>query len=191
MDKTHLRKKAFEIRTAAHDMLGFGAVDAATGHGMQLLGDMDRNAVIALYSPVRGELDPRFLQQALEKAGFQTALPVVTDKDGPLSFRLWGQGDALIPGAYGILEPDTDAPEIAPHVVIAPLLAFDDECYRLGYGGGYYDRTLAADTSIKAFGFAFAAQLVDDLPREAHDFPMHGIITEAGVILPQKGRNHA
>jgi 5-formyltetrahydrofolate cyclo-ligase len=153
---------------------------------MQLLAAVPANAVVATYWPIDDEIDPRFLMLSLERNGYALALPVVAGKDKPLTFRRWGQGDPLESGPYGTHHPSADAPDVIPDVIIAPLLAFDGDCYRLGYGGGFYDRTLSLHPHIKAFGMAYGAQFVDALPHEPHDWPLQGIITETGVVLPRK-----
>ncbi len=183
--KTAIRANAKRMRAGASEMLGFQAADDAATHGMQLLENLDRSSVIGAYWPIRDELDPRFLMQQLEKAGFSLALPEVVAKDKALVFRRWGLGDGLVPGMFGTEQPSGDAPIVVPDVLIVPLLAFDGDCYRLGYGAGHYDRTLAAHPHIKAFGFAYGAQFVEDVAKEAHDWPLQAVITEAGTVLPR------
>lgn len=185
-EKKAMREDARRIRMGAHEMYGMEAAEKATKHGMGLLGSFEKHAIIGAYWPMDDELDPRFLMLELARAGYQTALPVVTGKDSPLTFRLWGAGDPLEAGSFGTQHPSADAPTVVPNALIVPLLAYDEDCYRLGWGGGFYDRTLAAHSEIKAFGFAFGAQIVDHVPREAHDWPLQGVITEEGVILPRK-----
>ncbi|MBL4836497.1 MAG: 5-formyltetrahydrofolate cyclo-ligase [Kordiimonadaceae bacterium] len=185
-DKNTLRGTAKRVRAGAAQMLGVQAAEDASLHGLSFLSSLPKGAVVAGYWPIGDELDPRFLMQALSRAGYKTALPVVDGDNAPLKFRLWGQGDPLIGGPFGTQHPDDDAPSIVPAALLAPLLAFDPACYRLGWGGGFYDRTLAAHTSIQAFGFAYAAQFVEDMPRGQHDWPMQGVITEAGIILPKE-----
>ncbi len=184
--KITLRKEASDIRASLQAMHDYASAEAAAKHGMKLLEGLAAGSTIGLYWPMGDELDPRFLMHSLSKSGFKTALPVVAQKDAPLEFRQWAMGDPLTEGPYGTSHPADDAPVVMPSVLIVPLLSYDADCYRLGYGGGYYDRTLAAYPVLKAFGFAYAGQFVDDIPREAHDFPMHGIITEAGVVMASK-----
>ncbi len=184
-DKQALRTEAKRIRAGATEMHGLQAAEQAAEHGLKLFSSFEKHAIIGAYWPMADEIDPRFLMLALEQAGYSLALPVVTKADAPLSFRRWGQGDPLVDGSHGTLQPTGDAPEVVPNALIVPLLAYDADCYRLGWGGGFYDRTLAAHTDIKAFGFAYGAQIVDKLPREGHDWPLQGVITEAGVILPR------
>jgi 5-formyltetrahydrofolate cyclo-ligase len=184
--KQNMRDDARRTRAGAAEMYALAAAETAAQHGMRLLSSFEKHAVIGLYWPIHDELDPRFLLNRLERAGYRTALPVVTRTNEPLTFRLWGQNDPLEAGSFGTSHPAADAPAVVPNVVIAPLLAYDADCYRLGYGGGFYDRTLAAHSEMKAFGFAYGAQIVDHVPREEHDWPLQGVITEKGVILPHK-----
>ena len=184
--KNALRATAKRMRAGAAKMLGVQAAEDASTHGQTLLSSLPTGAAVAGYWPIGDELDPRFLMQALTSKGYKTALPVVVGNDRPLEFRLWQLGDPLVEGPFGTAHPEEGAPTVTPHALLAPLLAFDKDCYRLGWGGGFYDRTMAANTGIQAFGFAYAAQFVDDMPRGQHDWPMQGIITEAGVVLPKK-----
>ncbi len=185
-NKSALRTQATRIRKGAAEMYALPAAENAAQHGLSMFASFEAGTTIAGYWPIGDELDARFLMHQLERSGFKIALPVVTEENAPLSFRLWGQGDPLEKGPFGTQQPLSDAPEVMPAALIAPLLSYDADCYRLGWGGGYYDRTLAANTHIKAFGFAYAAQFVETIPRGQHDWPMQGIITETGVILPRK-----
>jgi len=184
--KTALRETAKHIRAGAAKMYALEAAEKAAHHGLKLLSSFEKHAVIAAYWPMGDELDPRFLLHSLMRAGYRTALPVVTGHGEPLTFRLWGHDDPLDAGVFGTLHPGADAPAVVPNALIAPLLAYDEDCYRLGWGGGFYDRTLASHSEIKAFGFAYGAQIVDHVPREGHDWPLQGVITEEGVVLPKK-----
>jgi 5-formyltetrahydrofolate cyclo-ligase len=184
-DKKTLRLEVKRVRTAAQAMLGVQAAEDAAAHGLKLMSGLSKSAVIGGYWPIGTELDPRILMHQLEQAGYTLSLPVVTNDDAPLTFRLWGAGDPLVSGAFGTQTPTDDAPQVVPDALIVPLLAFDEDCFRLGYGGGFYDRTLAAHPHMQAFGFAYAAQLVDDMVKEQHDWPLHAVITEAGTLLPR------
>lgn len=185
-NKAVLRREAKKIRKALKDKGGFAGIEQATDHAKMLLKAVDPSVTIGLYYPLGDEMETRLLAQSLQTMGRQTALPVVAGKDQPLQFKHWEIGDPLVTGAYGIQEPEPAAPTVTPGILIVPLLAYDKECYRLGYGGGFYDRTLMHYPVMKAFGLAYGGQIVDKLPIEAHDVPMHGIITESGLILPQK-----
>ncbi len=130
---------------------------------------------IAGYWPVRGEIDPRPLLLAL---GRPIALPVTGPRGTALTFRLWRPGDRLAPGPFGLSEPT--GPPAEPDVLLVPLLAFDACGNRLGYGGGYYDRTIAA-TGALAIGAAYADQEVAAVPVGPEDRPLAGVVTEAGL----------
>ena len=154
--------------------------------GCQLLGDR-KGLVIGGYYPTGSELDPRILMQDLERRGHSLALPVVVGDDQPLMFRQYAIGDALVEGAYGIPVPDEAAPQVVPDVLLVPGVAFDSSLFRLGYGGGFYDRTivdlLAKRPRLDTIGLAFADQMVDTLPVESHDVPMAMVLTEAGLSV--------
>jgi len=140
-------------------------------------------AVVAGYFPFRDEADPRALMAALSAKGHGLALPSV-EPDRPLTFRAWTPGDEMHLSAYGIAEPLATAPQLVPALVLVPLLAFDADGHRLGYGGGFYDRTLDAlrtNGSVFAIGVAYAGQEVAQLPRESHDHALDGVVTENGL----------
>jgi 5-formyltetrahydrofolate cyclo-ligase len=152
-------------------------------------------AVVAGYFPFRDEADPRALMTALAERGHPLALPCV-ESGKPLVFRAWKMGDAMRtnPMAYNIPEPLASAPAVVPALVLTALLAFDWRGYRLGYGGGYYDRTLAllaraqtppanpsARAPFQAVGVAYAGQEIPEVPREPHDYRLDAVITENGL----------
>lgn len=139
-------------------------------------------ATYGLYHPIGSELDPG----ALQIAGARAALPVVLERDAPLVFRLYTQGDALAPDALGILAPTSRAEAVWPDVLFVPVLAFDRRGGRLGQGGGFYDRTIAALRArgpVWVVGVAYAGQEIEDLPLEPHDQRLDAILTEAGFRL--------
>lgn len=149
-------------------------------------------SVVAGYWPMGDELDPRPLMAALAAAGCRLALPVVTARGTPLEFRAYGFGDVLEPGLHGTVHPAMSSAPVTPALVLVPLLAFDRQCFRLGYGGGYYDRTLEnlrAAAQLKAIGLAFAAQEVEAVPRDGHDQRLDAIATENGLITPEPERH--
>ena len=148
--------------------------------------DHSSKDVIALYYAIQSELDPRPLVEALWKKGQMLCFPVVVAADTPLIFRAASPETPFIKGAFGAAIPDESAPEVTPTIVIAPLLAFDRELYRLGYGGGFYDRTLEilrAAQPTRAYGYAYAAQEAEQIPIEPTDQRLDGVITEAGLLL--------
>ena len=138
--------------------------------------------VVAAYWRIRDELDCQPILIGLMDSDYTVVLPVVMGPDQPLDLRVWEQGASLYEAGFGTLAPSELAPRREPDVVLMPLLGFDKHGTRLGYGGGYYDRTLAAmHKTPRLVGLAFAAQELDEIPREPHDVPLDTIITEAGV----------
>lgn len=141
--------------------------------------------IVAGYRPIRSEIDPTPLLRAASAQGAQLCLPVVETADSPLRFRAWAPGDPLAKGAFGVEIP-ADGPWVEPDLVIVPLLAFDGSGARLGYGGGFYDRTLAglrAARTIRAVGLAYAAQQVETIPVEPTDQRLDGVATENGATF--------
>jgi len=141
--------------------------------------------VISAYWPMGSEIDPRPLIARLHEDGYPIALPVVTGAGNPLIFRAWRPGDRLEPDVFDTRVPLEYQPELTPRVLIVPLLAFDRAGYRLGYGGGFYDRTLTqlrASGPVLAVGIAHAAQEVAEVPRDGTDQPVDWIVTEAETI---------
>lgn len=146
-----------------------------------------RGAVVSGCWPFRSEIDPRPLMRRLAATGASLALPCTPPRgsDSPLSFRLWDEAHALLPGHFGVHEPPAHAELVQPDLVLCPLLAFDGFGARLGYGQGHYDRALAALRAVKpvtAIGLAFSAQEMERLPAEPHDAPLDGIVTEIAYI---------
>lgn len=142
------------------------------------------DVVVGGYAALPGEADPALLLARLSERGHALALPRVAAKEAALAFHRWKPGMALTQGAYGVPEPDPSWPETVPDVVLVPLLAFDAAGYRLGYGGGYYDRTLAALRAkgpILAIGVAYAGQEVEVLPHDDFDERMDMVLTETGI----------
>jgi 5-formyltetrahydrofolate cyclo-ligase len=144
-----------------------------------------RAAIVAGYSPIRGEIDPVPLMRALAAKNARLALPAIGARRQALQFRCWSPGDPLIRGALGILEPSSAAAELLPEIVLVPLAAFDRAGHRIGYGAGHYDRTLAQlrrSRTITAIGLAFAAQEVEAVPVMEHDARLDFVLTEAQVL---------
>ena len=140
-------------------------------------------AVVSGYWPIRDEADPRALMAALAGKGHVLALPRVAERGAPLVFHRWSPGDATLIDMFGLTEPLASAEIVAPSVLLVPLLAFDAAGTRLGYGGGYYDRTLATlrdAGKIVAVGIAYAGQEVGELLRREHDEPLDAVVTEKG-----------
>jgi 5-formyltetrahydrofolate cyclo-ligase len=144
--------------------------------------------VIAAYWPFKGEFDPRFAMRAWREAGASTALPVVLQKGQPLQFRDWRPGMPTAPGVYDLPVPVHGA-VMTPQWALIPPIGFDAMGYRLGYGGGYYDRTLAAlSPQPLKIGVAFALSRIDSIAPQPHDIAMDFIVTqEAWYQVTAKG----
>lgn len=138
-------------------------------------------AIVAGFWPLEGEIDVRPLLLALAGSGHVVALPATPPRGHTLGFHRWRPGARLIPGRFGTVRPASDP--VVPDLLLVPLLAFDRAGHRLGYGAGYYDRTLAALPGRRAIGCAFAAQEIEAVPAEAHDRKLQAVATENGVIL--------
>ncbi|WDR01170.1 5-formyltetrahydrofolate cyclo-ligase [Devosia algicola] len=138
--------------------------------------------IVAGYWRIRDELDCQPILVRLMDSLQPVVLPVVMGPNEPLELRVWEQGAALYPAGFGTLAPADLAPRAEPDIVLMPLLGFDAKGTRLGYGGGYYDRTLAHfKKRPRLVGLAFCAQELDDIPREDHDMPLDAVVTEDGV----------
>jgi 5-formyltetrahydrofolate cyclo-ligase len=141
----------------------------------------ERPGVLGVYWPFRAEFDPRPVIDWAVAAGREVALPVVVDKKGPLQYRAWRPGEPLVDGVWNIPVPERGA-VVTPRIVLAPLVGFDRASYRLGYGGGYFDRTLAAlDPRPTAIGIGFAVQELRTIHPQPFDVPMDLIVTETGT----------
>jgi 5-formyltetrahydrofolate cyclo-ligase len=141
-------------------------------------------AVVSAYVAIGDEADPAPLIERLHANGQPIALPRVVRKGEKLTFHRYRPGVKLVPGVFGLSQPGEDWPEAVPDVLVIPLLAFDRRGQRLGYGAGFYDRTLAAlrlSRNIVAVGFAFAGQEVPDVPHHSSDEPLDWIVTERGA----------
>jgi len=177
--KTELRRKAEAHRKTLADP---GHAEALAAYADALA--IAPGAVVAGYAAFRDEADPRLLLRMLAARGHPLALPAMTGKALPLRFHRWCETDELVVHPYGVAEPHSDAPVVEPSVLLVPLLAFDSHGTRLGYGGGYYDRTLAAlraAGSVRAIGIAYAGQELPAVPRSAHDERLDAVLTETGL----------
>lgn len=151
--------------------------------------EIPRGGVVAGFWPLKDEFDCRPLLMALAGHGVPLALPVVVRDSGSLVFREWQPDMTLEPAGFGTLGPAESSKELMPSLLIIPFLAFDRQCYRLGYGGGFYDRTLAglrnAAICKQAIGLGFSAQRVQQVPVTPNDARLDAVVTEEGVIRPR------
>jgi len=138
-------------------------------------------ALVGGFWPMGSEIDPRPLLEALHARGHRISLPVTPPRGQPLSFRRWLPGTLMARGPMGTQHP-AKGDAVTPDWLIVPLLAFDRSGARLGYGGGYYDRTLALLRDAKAIGVAYAAQEIAQVPTGPHDVRLPAIATEQGLI---------
>lgn len=172
----------------AQRKIAFAARPDAPAHAARLFMDYLQptpTMVVALYYPVNDELDTMVLAKALSDKRVKLALPVVEKKNNPLVFREWQEHTPLENGHYNIPVPTNESPVVVPSHIVVPLVAYNSNGARLGYGGGYYDRTLALlreNHQICAIGYGFGAQHVDDLPTDKLDQPLDWIITEREAI---------
>lgn len=144
-------------------------------------------AVIASYMAQKSEMNPTPLTDALRSQGFRIALPFLRARSKPLGFRLYNPGDDLVAGVMNIPEPSDQAEVVVPDLLLVPLLAFNKQGYRLGYGGGFYDRTLTElrqTKTIIAVGIGYQGQEVASLPCGSHDAKLDKIVTEIQVFSP-------
>lgn len=159
------------------------------GHLARILASRgtSRGAVLAGYWPIRGEPDLRPLLSDLHGAGIAIALPVVETRAAPLVFRRWRPGARMVRGHWNIPVPPPEAEVMVPDIALAPCLGWDDGCYRLGWGGGYYDRTLAALSPRPAtIGVALAAARLTTIYPQPHDIPLDMIVTETSAGAERK-----
>jgi len=180
IDKTALRVLSRDRRDARGPRLGDAASGALARHALDDV-PIRHGVAISGFWPMASEMDPRPLMTALIARGHRLCLPVVEGRDAALIFRAWTPGDALVEAVFGTRVPAADQELITPAAVLVPLLAFDRAGHRLGYGGGYYDRTLAALSDPLAIGIAYGFQEADEVPHDAHDQRLDWVVTELGA----------
>jgi 5-formyltetrahydrofolate cyclo-ligase len=190
--KQSLRRTMTARRDAIDIAERAAAAASLAAHIMGRLG-FPAQSCIAGYFPFRSEFDVLPLLRVLHEADHVLALPIVVGRGQGLTFRRYRPGDAMALNALGIPEPGAEAEPVAPTHVLVPLLAFDDLGYRLGYGGGYYDRTLAAlrgaGHRVQTVGIGFDMQRVEAVPRSAADQRLELIVTERDFYGPLAGNS--
>ncbi len=188
LDKPALRRESLARRAAIPHDTREQAAAALAERALSFL-DLPELVAVSGYYPCGDELDVMPLLRRLIGEGHTVGLPV-TQKGQPLIFRAWTPETRMARGVLDIPVPPEDAPEVTPVVLLAPLAAFDDRGYRIGYGGGFYDRTLAklrASGPVTAVGVAFAEQRVDRVPNEPHDEPLDWMLTPEGAYRVGRG----
>ena len=184
--KNALREYAGARRRLAHRQSGPGAGVRAADHFLANV-PVAPGAIVSGYWPIREEFDDMAILRRMSVAGYRCALPFVDKKRHVLIFREWRPGTVMLEGPFRIPEPTEEAAVLTPSLLLVPLLAYDSEGFRLGYGGGYYDGALAdlraADGPVLAVGMAFSEQLVERVPHGTRDQQLDWIVTERGAML--------
>jgi 5-formyltetrahydrofolate cyclo-ligase len=181
--KAELRASALARREAIPREERAAAAEAIAARAFPLT--VAPGVIVSGFMPLKSEINPLSLLRKLAEAGAQLALPVVAGKGQPLIMRAWEFGAPLAAGVWGIRQPTPGAPEVAPDILMVPLLAFDRRGHRLGYGAGYYDMTitaLRAQKRVVAIGIAYAAQEVPEVPITPRDARLDLVLTEREVI---------
>ena len=146
---------------------------------------MNAGMIVSGFMPLKTEINPLPLMRSLAAQGARLALPAIDGRGKPLIMRAFAFGDELASGQWGIREPKADTPDVAPDVLLVPLLAFDRTGHRIGYGAGYYDMTIAGLRAMKpvvAVGLAFAAQEIGEVPVTPRDARLDLVLTEREII---------
>src|SRR3954451_19292884 len=183
--KDALRQEVFERRDAL-DRGWRRQASRAIAERALALPELRDATPVGGYWPIRSEVDPRPLMEALLGRGQDVALSQILPPH--LSFRQWQPGDVLVKGGFGVREPGPDAPEVFPKALLVPLVAFDRRGGRIGYGKGHFDRAIAAleeKHPVLTIGLAYSVQEIDEVPTEPHDRLLDAIITEDELISPK------
>ena len=181
--KSVIRKDALMRRDALPPAERVTAAEAIAARAFPLT--VQPGTIASGFSPLKTEINPIPLMRRLSGAGAQLALPVVAGKGKPLIMRAWSFGEPLDSGVWGIRQPTGDAAEVAPDILLVPLLAFDRHGHRVGYGAGYYDMTIAKFRAVKpvtTVGIAFAAQEIADVPVTERDARLDLVLTDKQTI---------
>lgn len=148
-----------------------------------LLDRLEPGKVVSSYVPLGSEADPAMLAWAARQAGCRIALPFVVSRADPLRFLLWDQNAPLVAGPMGLQQCDSACEEVAPDIILTPLVAFDADLNRLGQGAGHYDRAFAAHPQAWRLGVAWSIQQLPSLPFEPWDMPLDAIVTERAFLV--------
>jgi 5-formyltetrahydrofolate cyclo-ligase len=180
--KEGLRKEALERRAALQGRVA--ELSARVANIFLTHIPIPPGAVVSAYVAIGDEADPSPLIEGLRARGHRIVLPRVVGRGKPLDFHLYEPGAKLVPGGFGLSEPSRDWPVLDPDVLAVPLLAFDAHGYRIGYGAGFYDRSLSrlrAARDVLAVGYCFSIQEVAHVPHDEKDEPLDWSVTESGA----------
>lgn len=184
-DKTSLRRTLRAARRAFVDAMDARATDAALAAlAARVIARLGKAGTIAGYVAVGGEADPLPILDAAARQGWRIALPAVESRSAPLRFLHWRPGAPLVAGPFGLVQPAADAVEVAPDLILAPLVGFDRAGGRLGQGAAHYDRAFAAYPAARRIGIAWSVQEAAALLLDPWDVPLHGVATELDWIEP-------
>jgi 5-formyltetrahydrofolate cyclo-ligase len=184
-EKRALRERMKAWRAELSPATQAGAAQVVAERGLAFLQPLEQRPVVSGFASLPGEFRAWPLLRRLAGEGLALALPVMQGKGRPLVFRAWKPGDTMDSGVWGIAEPKADKPALEPDILIVPVLAFDAAGRRLGYGGGYYDRTLRAlraHKAIVAVGIGYDEQKVDAVPHLDYDERLDWVLTPSGPI---------
>ncbi|MFC3086160.1 5-formyltetrahydrofolate cyclo-ligase [Tabrizicola soli] len=181
-ERARLRAERDALPVSARQEIGAAIASHLARFLRGHFGEM-RGRVFSGYWPIKGEPDLRPLLAELHEAGALVALPLVEVKASPLVFRRWTPGTRMVRGDWNIPVPPPDAPVVTPEISLAPVVGWTGDCYRLGYGGGYFDRTLAS-LSPRPFtiGIGFQSARLATIYPQPHDIRLDAILTEAGPV---------
>lgn len=177
-DAKRILRARMRAERDAHAM----ASDAVIMPPQPFLDRLGPESVVASYIAIGSEADPSPLAAAARAAGARLALPHVFGKGSALRFLAWRDRDPLLPGPFGLRQPADTAEELAPDIILAPLVAFDDALNRLGQGAGHYDRAFALHPDAWRVGVAWAMQRLLAIDTDPWDVPLHAVVTERGML---------
>jgi 5-formyltetrahydrofolate cyclo-ligase len=181
LDKPALRARlrADRDRFAAESITAITAPEAYVAR-------LRAGMVVATYHPIGSEADPTQLAAAAAERGCRLALPHVVDRAAPIRFLAWDPAIPLVAGPFSLRQPDADSPEVAPDVILTPLVGFDRRLNRLGQGAGHYDRAFARYEAAWRVGVAWSVQEVPAIPADIWDVPLNAVITEEAMLCHEE-----
>ena len=195
LDPVEAKAACRKLAAQNRKYLAVGKTDAPAllaTHAERLIGQFG-TGIYAAYFPIRSELSPLDLLARLADLGCATAMPVTPAEGQPLRFHRWAVGNRLDDGPYGTKQSPANQPLCRPDVILAPMLAFDSTGWRLGYGGGFYDRTLAvlrgAGHHLSVIGIAYDGQKLDKIPVGPYDMPLDAVLCPTGLFTPVPPQN--